>query len=363
LSRLSALRDSFAANGIDGALIGSASNRHYLSGFTGSAGWLVISPSMTCLAVDFRYVEQARQQAPGFEILYIKGDISVWLADLIKSMHIGKLGIESDHLSLTIYQSICRATQTAESKFQVTPLKGLVEPLRAVKDADELADITRACAIADRAIDHVVPAIEAGLTEKQLAWRIESCLRQEGSEPLPFEIIVASGPNSALPHARPTDKPITEGEPIIIDMGARHGGYCCDMTRTYIIGKGDERFNNIYNTVLGAQTTAIALIKDGMSGDTADGLARDTISQAGYGESFGHGLGHGIGLDTHERPRLGPTSDDILTEKMAFTIEPGIYLPGWGGVRIEDTVTIAGGKAQALTNTGKKSRLNGGKTL
>ena len=135
--------------------------------------------------------------------------------------------------------------------------------LREVKEADELADITRACHIADRALELILPSIEAGLTEKQLAWQIESCIRQEGSEPVPFEIIVASGPNSALPHARPTDKPIAEGEPITIDMGARHGGYCCDMTRTYIIGKGDERFNNVYNTVLGAQASAIALIKAG----------------------------------------------------------------------------------------------------
>jgi Xaa-Pro aminopeptidase len=321
-----------------------------------------VSSLRVSLAVDFRYVEQARQQAPGFEIIYIKGDISGWLAKLVDGMDIVRLGVESDHLSLTTYQSLCRMAQEADGKLQVIPVKGLVEPLRTVKDADELADITRACAITDKAIEHIMPSIEAGLTEKQLAWQIESCLRQEGSEPLPFEIIVASGPNSALPHARPTDKPIVEGEPITIDLGAKHGGYCCDMTRTYVIGNGDERFNTVYNTVLGAQTSAIALIRDGMSGGAADGLVRDMIDKAGYGESFGHGLGHGIGLDAHERPRLGPTADDILTEKMVFTIEPGIYLPGWGGVRIEDTVTIAGGKIQALTNAGKRSRLNGGKT-
>jgi len=363
LNRLSSFRDSFAANRIDGALIGSASNRRYLSGFSGSAGWLVVSPLRVSLAVDFRYVEQAGQQAPGFEILYIKGDISGWLADLVTGMDIGRLGIESDHLSLTIYQSVCRAAQAATDKFQVIPIKGLVEPLRAVKDANELADITRACAIADRALERMVPSIEAGLTEKQLAWQIESCIRREGSEPLPFEIIVASGPNSALPHARPTDKPIAEGEPITIDLGARHGGYCCDMTRTYVIGKGDERFNSVYNTVLGAQTSAIALIKEGMGAGEADGLVRGMIDKAGYGDLFGHGLGHGIGLDAHEQPRLGTASDDILAENMVFTIEPGVYLPGWGGVRIEDTVTIAGGKVLSLTNAGKKSRLDGGKTL
>jgi len=363
LDRLSSLRDTFTSHGIDGALIGSASNRRYLSGFTGSAGWLIVSPLKTCLAVDFRYVEQARQQSPGCEILYIKGDVSGWLADLVSGMNIGKLGIESDHLTLTSYQSICQAAQATGNKFQVLPVKGLVEPLRAIKDADELADITRSCAIADRALELLLPSITAGITEKQLAWRLESCLRQEGSEPLPFDIIVASGPNSALPHARPTDKPIADGEPITIDMGARHQGYCSDMTRTFIIGKGDEWFNQVYNTVLGAQTSAIALIREGMDAGTADRLVRDMIDKAGFGDSFGHGLGHGIGLDAHERPRLGPTADDILTDNMVFTIEPGIYLPGWGGVRIEDTVVITGGKAVALTKTSKKSRLNGGKIL
>ena len=363
MNRLSSFRNSFAANGIDGALIGAAGNRRYLSGFSGSAGWIVVSPLRACLAVDFRYVEQARQQSPDFEVLYIKGDISGWLADLVSGMDIGRLGVESDHLSLTTYRSICRAAQATKVEFQVTPIKSAVEPLRAVKDADELACITRACAMADSALEHMVPSIEAGLTEKQLAWQIENLIRQEGSEPLPFEIIVASGPNSAMPHARPTDRPIAAGEPIIIDLGARCGGYCCDMTRTFVMGKGDERFNNVYNTVLGAQASAIALIRDGMSAGAADGLVRGMIDEAGYGECFGHGLGHGIGLDAHEGPRLGPASDDILAENMVFTIEPGVYLPGWGGVRIEDTVTIAGGKVLALTNAGKKSRLNGGKTL
>jgi Xaa-Pro aminopeptidase len=363
LNRITSFRNSFATNKIDGALIGSASNRQYLSGFTGSAGWLVVSPQRVSLAVDFRYVEQARQQSPGFEVIYIKGDISGWLADLVTGMDIGRLGVESDHLSLTAYQSVCRAAQAAKSEFQIIPIKSPADTLRVVKDTNELACITRACAMADRALEHIIPSIEAGLTEKELAWRIESCIRQEGSEPLPFEIIVASGPNSAMPHAGPTDKQIAEGEPIIIDMGARHGGYCCDMTRTYIIGKGDERFNSVYNTVLGAQVSAVALIRDGMSAGAADGLVRGMIDKAGYGDSFGHGLGHGIGLDSHEGPRLGPASDDMLAENMVFTIEPGVYLPGWGGVRIEDTVTIAGGKVLALTNTGKKSRLNGGKTL
>ena len=362
MNRLSSLRDAFAAHGIDGALIGSASNRRYLSEFTGSAGWLVISAHKACLAVDFRYIEQARQQSPSLEIVYIKGDISSWLSGIVTGMAISELGVESDHLPLTTYHSVCRCAQSPADNFKVIPVRGMVEKLRSIKDTEELADIKKACAIADRCLERIAPTIRAGLTERQLAWQIESCIRQEGSEPLPFEIIVASGPNSALPHARPTDRAIEEGEPVTIDFGARVNGYCCDITRTYIIGKMDDRFNKVYNTVLGAQTTAMALVKDGMTAGTADKLARDIIDKAGYGENFGHGLGHGIGLDAHEWPRLGPSADDILLEKMVFTIEPGIYLPGWGGVRIEDTVTINGGKALALTTAGKKSRLNGGIT-
>ncbi|MBN1690224.1 MAG: aminopeptidase P family protein [Dehalococcoidia bacterium] len=361
MNRLPLLRDTFESHDIDGALIGSASNRRYLSGFTGSAGWLVISNQRVCLAVDFRYVEQARQQSPDIEVLYIKGDINNWLADLAADMGICRLGIESDHLSLTTYNTICMAARAAGKKYEVTPVRSLVEKLRAVKDAQEIANITKACSIADRALEQIVAACKVGLTEKQLAWQMESFMRREGSEPLPFDIIAASGPNSALPHASPTDRLISEGEPITIDFGARCGGYCCDITRTYIIGKMDEQFNKVYNTVLGAQTTAIALIKDGMSAGAVDKLVRDMIDKAGYGEFFGHGLGHGIGLDAHERPRLGPSADDILLEKMVFTVEPGIYLPGWGGVRIEDTVTIAGGKALALTAADKKPLLIGGK--
>ncbi len=358
MNRLSSLRDAFASNGVDGVLIGSASNRHYLSGFTGSAGWLIISPYKACLAVDFRYVEQAHQQSPGLDILHIKGDINSWLSGVVTGMGIERLGVESDHISLSFYHSICRCAQQPDRNIQIIPVSGMVEKLRAVKDAEELADIQRACSIADRSIEMVIANMVVGLTEKQLAWEIERCIRQEGSEPLPFDIIVASGPNAALPHARPTDKTITKGEPIIVDFGARVNGYCCDITRTYVIGGMDDRFNKVYNTVLGSQTTAIALIKAGMKAGTADKLVRDIIDKAGHGEHFGHGLGHGIGLDAHEWPRLGPNADDILLEKMVFTIEPGIYLPGWGGVRIEDTVTIDGGKVLALTTAGKKSCLN-----
>jgi Xaa-Pro aminopeptidase len=240
------------------------------------------------------------------------------------------------------------------------PLKNMVESLRMVKSEDELITIQKACKIADDAIQNAAIQLKAGVSEKQVAWNLESMLRQHGSDTLPFEIIVASGPNAALPHAQPSDRLLNDGEPVIIDLGARCAGYCSDITRTFIIGAETEEFNTIYNIVLGAQTTALSIIEAGMSARSADGLVRGMIVNAGYGEFFGHGSGHGIGLETHELPRIGTVSDDILQENMVFTIEPGIYLPGWGGVRIEDTVTITNGRLRMLTNAVKKSCIKGG---
>ena len=191
------------------------------------------------------------------------------------------------------------------------------------------------------------------MTEKKLAWEIEKFLRERGSEVMPFEIIVASGPNSALPHAKPSSRAINEGEPIVIDIGARCGGYSSNLSRTLCLGIRDDTFNRLYETVLSAQQAALTTIREGMTGDQADGLARAVIEQAGYGDAFGHALGHGIGLAPHEQPRLGPKSLDHLVDGMVFTIEPGIYLVGWGGVRIEDDVVMEGGKARVISKAGR----------
>jgi Xaa-Pro aminopeptidase len=197
--------------------------------------------------------------------------------------------------------------------------------------------------------------IRPGITEKEIAWEIEKNLRQKGSEGIPFEIIVASGPNSALPHARPTEKTIRSGEPVLIDMGARISGYCSDLSRTLFIGKADKTFHEIYTIVLKAQTTAIERIESDMDASQADQWARSVVEQAGYGDAFGHGLGHGVGLAIHEFPRLGLSSSDSLANGMVFTIEPGIYLAGRGGVRIEDMVVLESGKAKVLTRAEKDS--------
>jgi Xaa-Pro aminopeptidase len=187
------------------------------------------------------------------------------------------------------------------------------------------------------------------MAEEEVAWEMERFLRERGSQPLPFEVIVASGPNSALPHARPTSRPIGPGEPVLIDFGARVDGYSSDISRTICLGQADDTYKKVYNTVLAAQLKAISGIKAGMSGQQADALARETVKKAGYGENFGHGLGHGLGLAVHEAPRLGPGSETVLADGMVFSIEPGIYLPGWGGVRIEDTIVMECGRIRVLS--------------
>ena len=357
MQRLQNLRNKLLPDGPDGLLIGSSPNRRYLSGFRGSSGWLLITASAACLSVDFRYVEQAKQEAAGFEILHISGDLQAWLPGLITKLGISRLGIEADHVAYSTYQALSQLFKTAGHPFRLLPLKNMVESLRMVKDKAELAAIEKAGKTADDAIQILALHLEAGVSEKQVAWNLESLLRQQGSDTLPFEIIVASGPNAALPHAQPSDRLIGEGETVILDFGARCEGYCSDMTRTFMIGEQTEKFNTVYNIVLGAQMTALSVLEKGMSGRSADALARGMIENAGYGEFFGHGLGHGVGLETHELPRIGGLSDDILQDDMAFTVEPGIYLPGWGGVRIEDTVTITNGKLSTLTHASKNARI------
>ncbi|MES0278724.1 MAG: M24 family metallopeptidase, partial [Dehalococcoidales bacterium] len=230
---------------------------------------------------------------------------------------------------------------------------GLVESLRTVKAPAEIELITRAAQMCDAAFEHILGLTMAGMTEEEVAWGLERFLRERGSQPLPFDVIVASGPNSALPHARPTSRPIGTGEPVLIDFSARVDGYSSDMSRTICLGQADETYKKVYGAVLAAQLAAINEIKAGMSGQQADAVARGAIKKAGFGENFGHGLGHGLGLDIHEAPRLGPGAETVLSDGMVFTIEPGIYLPGWGGVRIEDTVVMECGRIRVLSQAGK----------
>ncbi len=347
--RLEKLRRKIASDGLDAILISQGENRRYLSGFTGSAGFLLISEKSAILATDFRYTEQAKNQASDFDIARIEGEMQKWFPKLISSLDAKRIGFEANDLSFSTYQQL----MTAAGEKELVPTEGFVESLRAIKDDKELELITTAVEISDAAFNEVASTICPGMTEKQVAWELEKAMRQNGSEPMPFEIIVASGPNAALAHHKPTERTILQGEPVIIDMGARIEGYSSDLSRTICLGNQDEVFGKIYHLVLRAQLAAIAAVEAGMSGEEADGLARTVIEQGGYGDNFGHGLGHGVGLAPHEQPRLGKGSKDILTEGMVFTIEPGIYISGWGGVRIEDTAVLENGKTRVLSKAKK----------
>ncbi len=357
-NRLEKLRQRLAERELDGIFVSQPENRYYLSGFDGSAGFLLITSQDTMLATDFRYVEQAKRQAPDYEIAQITNDTAGWFPKLVADFNLKTLGFEAEHITFATYRQLSDILTKTQSKLRLVATDGLVESLRAIKEPEELELITKAVAITDRALEYVQDIIHIGIREDELAWEIEKFLREQGSETVPFDIIVASGENSALPHARPSQRVIQPGEPVVVDIGARSSGYSSDLTRTVWLGAPDDTLKKIYDTVLSAQLTTLAIIKEGMTGSEADNLARTVIDQAGYGSAFGHGLGHGIGLAPHELPRLGPKSTDRLIDGMVFTIEPGIYLTGWGGVRIEDVVVIEGGAPKVISRARKVSHDN-----
>ena len=352
-SRLQNLRQKLDEKEIDAIFVSQPENRYYLSGFDGSSGFLLITAKKAILATDFRYVEQARSQAPDYEIFQITSDITGWLPGLVAELGSPKLGFEAGHITFDLHRRLKDALNKQQSPAKLVPLNGLVESLRVVKEPEEIELITRAAEISDKALAHIEDVIHTGMSEKEAAWEIEKFMRENGSQAMPFEVIVASGPNSALPHAKPTRRNIQSGEPVVIDIGARINGYCSDLTRTICLGAPDDTFKKVYDIVLGAQLAGIAIIKEGLTGDQIDNLSRTVIKESGYAEAFGHALGHGVGLAPHESPRLGPGSTEVVTSGMVFTIEPGIYLPGWGGVRIEDLAVMADNKAKLISKARK----------
>lgn len=337
-ARLERLRSELLDRQLDAMWIGSPANRRYLSGFTGSAGWLYVSAAAACLLTDGRYVEQATQQAPDFAVVRVaRGSEMAAFQETMQARAGQRVALEAAHITVDQWQ---RWFQPIEVDWVMST--GLVEGLRSQKDATELAAIEMAAQLADQTMAYAYTVARPGLSEQELAWMLEVYLREHGAQGVAFEFIVASGPNSALPHARPTDRLIQAGEPITIDMGARlANGYHSDLTRTFCLGEPtDKRFREVYATVLAAHHAGLAALQPGLSGRAADEAARKVIDNAGYGSYFSHSLGHGVGLEVHEMPGLGPSSQDILPVDAVVTVEPGIYISGWGGVRIEDLVLI-----------------------
>lgn len=352
-NRLQNLRQKLVEKELDAIFVSQPENRYYLSGFDGSAGFLLITAQDAILATDFRYIEQVKRQAPDYKIFQITNNMVDWFPELIAELNLPKLGFEARHITFALYRQLSDIIDKRQSPLKLIPLDGLVESLRAVKEPEEIELISKAAEISDNAFQYIENLIHTGMSEKEVAWEIEKFMRENGSQVVPFDIIVASGPNSALPHAKPSQRTIQAGEPVLFDIGARVDGYSSDLSRTICFGTADETFKKVYDVVLGAQLSALAIIKESMTGEQVDSLARTVIAEAGYGEAFGHALGHGVGLASHESPRLGPGSAELLTSGMVFTVEPGVYLPGWGGIRIEDLVVIENGQVRVISKARK----------
>jgi Xaa-Pro aminopeptidase len=364
--RIAKLRARLAERGLDALFVSApaedihhtlGANRRYLSGFSGSMGHLLITLDTAFIAVDFRYFEQAEREAPEYTLWKAVGGMKAWLPQLAGEARLAgkKLGFESGGITHAMYSAVrdALAELPEADRPQLIPTDGLVEELRALKEPEELEALRRAVELGDAAFQDVAARIEPGWTEKQVAWEIEKYAREHGAEGLSFPTIVAAGPWGAMPHAQPRDHVIEAGDGVVIDMGVSLDGYASDLTRTVFVGEPDDQFKKIYDIVLAAQLTAEELVHSGMTGSDAHNIAHKVIEAAGYGESFGHGLGHGVGLQVHESPRVGGTSEDVLQDGMVITVEPGIYLPGWGGIRIEDMGYLKDGKYVNFTTAPK----------
>ena len=332
---------------MDALLVTHLPNIRYLTGFSGSAALLLVQPDATVLVTDFRYAVQAPSEVG--EAASVEVDQkSVWdrLGRLLAAAPVSALGIEAHAVTVRDAERIGGLTRG-----RVVPTAELVERLRAVKSPEEVEAIRTAAALAQAALAELLPRVRPGQTEVEVAAALEAALRRRGSEWHPFPTIVASGARAALPHARTSARAIEPGEWLLLDFGAQVGGYCADLTRTVIVGgRADERQRMIYELVRTAQRRALDHLRAGMTGREGDALARDVIAARGFGDAFGHSLGHGLGLEVHEAPRLAPTADAVLPEHAVVTVEPGVYLPGWGGVRLEDDVHLGPDGAEVLSD-------------
>lgn len=333
--------------GCDSILVTHLPNVRYLTGFSGSSGCALVTRRRKVFFTDSRYQIQASREVRLFEVVVSSGSPLKAACEYIKSskLKMTALGYEGTHLSCRQLGYLRRTLKGVK----LTDRSGCIEEQRLVKDRKELARIRRAARIADLAFDRLCHSRIVGKTEKQVAWMLELATREAGSDKLPFEIIVASGPRSAMPHGVATGRVIRKNELVVVDLGASVDGYSSDATRTFATGQLTGRQFEIYHTVQEAQARAISGIRPGVKAAAIDGLARDHIAAAGYGEAFGHSLGHGVGLEAHEQPVLSSRSKEVLAAGMTLTVEPGIYLEKTGGVRIEDTVLVGPKEAVRLT--------------
>ncbi|PIE75168.1 MAG: peptidase M24 [Deltaproteobacteria bacterium] len=356
--RIEKTRKKFKEHDIDGLLVFIEENRFYLSGFEGedsqfdeTAGILAIGKEKLVLATDPRFVVQAEKEAPLYELYCYKKGLASEITKILDCAGITKAGFESSRVTYEMYKKIKESMSSSKHGASLKPLTGIVESLREIKDEEEIKKISIALEIAENGFKKVVNQFIPGISEEQGAWILEKTLREMGAEKLSFSTITASGINAAKPHARPTDKLFCENEPVLFDFGTLVERYCSDITRTFFLGDDKLEFKKIFDIVKNAQDAGTNAIREGITGKEVDLAARKVIEDAGYGKYFGHGLGHGVGMAVHEAPRLSPLSDTVLKEGMVVTVEPGIYIPSWGGIRLENMAVVRKDSAQVLNTT------------
>jgi Xaa-Pro aminopeptidase len=348
MKRVRRIREQLSAHGADVFLCTNPVNRRYLTGFTGSAGTAWISADRQIIMTDFRYIEQVKAESPDWELVRIE-NLNETLKTLIDENDISKIAFEADNVTV---QRLEQWKEKLEVEF--IPVSGWVEELRSIKTEQEIENIRQAAKIGDQAFAELLPMIRSGVSEIEIALELEFLMRRAGASGMSFSPIIASGPQSALPHARPSERILMYGDFVVFDFGCIVNGYCSDMTRTIVIGEPEEQHLLIYDLVLKAQLESLAAVAPGRKGSEIDAIARDIITDAGYGEYFGHGLGHSLGLEIHESPRLSKADHTVLQPGMVVTVEPGVYLPGFGGVRIEDLVVVREDGHEVLTSTFKE---------
>ncbi len=350
MSRINKLKKLREEKELDAVMITSKKNRFYFSNFTGSAGKVLVTESNNYFITDFRYMDQAREQTEGFEIIEITKNKNKNLIKFLNDHDLNKIGFEDGDISYKQYQEL----KNIDSEKEYVQLSDEINEFRMFKDDEEVQTIKEAIRITEDAFEKIITYIEPGMKEREVAAELEYYLRKLGGEGPSFDFIVASGKRSALPHGVASDKIIETGDFITLDFGTYYKGYCSDMTRTIVVGEPNEKQVEIYNIVLNAHLEVIDKLKPEMTGQEADKIARDIIKEAGYDDNFGHGLGHGLGIEVHEAPRLSTTSEDVLKPGMIVTDEPGIYIPDWGGVRIEDDLVITEDGCKSLNNSNKE---------
>lgn len=347
LHRLNKLQAFLAEQQLDAMLVSKPENRLYYSGFTGSSGLLVITGKQALLITDARYVEQAGKQATHYDIIQHGTPLEETLLRVIVKTGSKRIGFESNHLTVQQFEKLVQLSPDLEWRGQT------IDSLRQIKDEREIAVLRKAAALADAAFQHLLPLLKPGLAEKEIALELEYFMRRSGADKNAFDFIVASGTRSSLPHGVASEKLLQRGELLTLDFGCVYENYCSDITRTVALGNVDSQLAHIYEIVRQAQQAALQTLRPGLKACEADKVARDIIVCHGYGQYFGHGLGHGVGLAIHEEPRLAPSGNTVLEPGMIVTVEPGVYLPGLGGVRIEDTVLITAGGCERLTVSSK----------